>query len=187
MPGVLLSPSEAAYSQFLMDTGRKGRLGCLKLGQLCGVIHVPALPPLEPAMIRLVQNPPLSLKFSSIKPSYLPLWGFSGGSVVNNLPSIQEMRVQFLGQEDPLEEEMATHSSVLAWRIPGMGEPGGLEPMGSQRGRHDLLTQHSTHAPAPLLNSAEIALAIRHLLKNPCLRSASTEPDPRQKDLCPHG
>ena len=114
MPGVLLSPSEAAYSQFLMDTGRKGRLGCLKLGQLCGVIHVPALPPLEPAMIRLVQNPPLSLKFSSIKPSYLPLWGFSGGSVVNNLPSIQEMRVQFLGQEDPLEEEMATYPSVLA-------------------------------------------------------------------------
>ena len=45
----------------------------------------------------------------------------------------QEMLVQSLGQEDHLEEEMATHSSVLAWKIPGMGEPGGLLSMGSHR------------------------------------------------------
>ena len=43
-----------------------------------------------------------------------------------------------LGREDPLEEEMATHSSVLAWRIPWTGEPGGLPFMGSQKVRHDL-------------------------------------------------
>ena len=42
-----------------------------------------------------------------------------------------------MGREDPLEKEMATHSSVLAWRIPGMGEPGGLPSMGSQRVEHD--------------------------------------------------
>ena len=42
-----------------------------------------------------------------------------------------------LGQEDPLEEEMATHSSILAWRIPGTGEPGRLQAMGSQRVGHD--------------------------------------------------
>ena len=42
----------------------------------------------------------------------------------------QEMQVQFLGREDPLEEEMATHSSILAWRIPSTEEPGGLQPMG---------------------------------------------------------
>ena len=46
------------------------------------------------------------------------------------------MRVQSLGQEDPLEEEMATQSSILAWRIPGTGEPGGLPSMGSRRVGH---------------------------------------------------
>ena len=49
----------------------------------------------------------------------------------------QEIRAQSLGQEDLLEEEMATHSSVLAWRIPGTGEPGGLPSMGSHRVGHD--------------------------------------------------
>ena len=50
---------------------------------------------------------------------------------------MQETQVQFLGQEYSLLEEMATHSCVLAWRIPGMGEPGGLLSMGSHRVRHD--------------------------------------------------
>ena len=59
--------------------------------------------------------------------------GFPGGLVVKNPPAMQETRVWSLGQE----EEMATHSSVLAWRIPGMGEPGGLPSMGSHRVRHD--------------------------------------------------
>ena len=45
---------------------------------------------------------------------------------------MQETRVQFLGQEDPLEEEMAIHSSILAWKIPWTEEPGGLQSMGSQ-------------------------------------------------------
>ena len=48
-----------------------------------------------------------------------------------------ETQVQSLGREDPLEKEMATHSSVLAWRIPWMEEPGGLQSMGSQRVVHD--------------------------------------------------
>ena len=47
------------------------------------------------------------------------------------------MWVQSLGWEDPLEKEMATHSSILAWRIPGTGDPGGLPSMGSQRVGHD--------------------------------------------------
>ena len=47
------------------------------------------------------------------------------------------MQVQFLGQEDPLEEDIATHSSTLAWRIPRTEEPGGLHSMGSQRVGHD--------------------------------------------------
>ena len=52
--------------------------------------------------------------------------GFPGSSVVKNLPSMQEMRVQSLEWEDTLEEEMATHSSILPWRIPWTEEPGGL-------------------------------------------------------------
>ena len=50
---------------------------------------------------------------------------------------MRETQVQSLGQEDPLEKEMATHSSALAWRIPGTGEPGGLPSMGSHRVGHD--------------------------------------------------
>ena len=52
--------------------------------------------------------------------------GFLGGSVVKNPPVMQETHVQFLGQEDPLEKEMATHSSILAWKTPWTEEPGGL-------------------------------------------------------------
>ena len=57
--------------------------------------------------------------------------------VVKNLPAMQETQVQFLGWEDPLEEEIATHSSILAWRIPWTEEPGGLQSMGLQRVGHD--------------------------------------------------
>ena len=60
--------------------------------------------------------------------------------MIENLPAkrdIEEMWVRFLGQENPLEKGMATHSSVLAWRIPGTGEPGGLPSMGSHRVGHD--------------------------------------------------
>ena len=55
---------------------------------------------------------------------------FSGGSAVKNLPVMQEMQVQPLGLEDPLEEEMATHSSILAWRIPGQKSLAGYSPWG---------------------------------------------------------
>ena len=55
--------------------------------------------------------------------------------VKNNLPAMRETRVQFLGQEDPLEKGKATHSSILAWRIPGREEPGRLQSMGLQRVR----------------------------------------------------
>ena len=58
--------------------------------------------------------------------------GFSGGSVVKKLPAMQETRVRSLGQEDPLEKGMATHSGILAWRIPWTEKPGGLQSMGSQ-------------------------------------------------------
>ena len=57
--------------------------------------------------------------------------------MVKNLPAIQETRVRSLGQKDPLEKGMATHSSILAWRIPWAEEPGGLQSMALQRVGHD--------------------------------------------------
>ena len=54
-----------------------------------------------------------------------------------NLPAVQETQVQFLGWEDPLEKEMATYSSILAWKISWTQEPGRLKSMGLQRVRHD--------------------------------------------------
>ena len=65
-------------------------------------------------------SPPLCLRDSLLAQS------------VKNLPAVQETWVQFLGGEDPLEKEMATHSSILAWRIPWTEEPGGLQSIGSQ-------------------------------------------------------
>ena len=67
---------------------------------------------------------------------------------VKNLPAMQETQVQILGQEDFLEKGMATHSRILAWRIPWTEEPGGLHSMGSHRVRHDWAT--NTDLPNPL-------------------------------------
>ena len=66
--------------------------------------------------------------------------GSPSGSEVKNLPTVQELQetwIQSLGWEDPMEEDMATHSSILAWRIPWTEEPGGLQSMGSHRVGHD--------------------------------------------------
>ena len=61
----------------------------------------------------------------------------SVAQTVKRLPTMQETRGQSLGQEDLLEKEMATHSIILAWKIPRMEEPGGLQSKGSQRVGHD--------------------------------------------------
>ena len=63
--------------------------------------------------------------------------GASRAQMVKNLPAMQEIWVPSLNREDPLEKGMATHSSILAWRIPWTEEPGGLQSMGLQRNRHD--------------------------------------------------
>ena len=59
------------------------------------------------------------------------------GSVLKNLPAIQETQVGSLGREDPLEKEMATHSSILAWRIPWTEEPGGMQSVESPRVKYN--------------------------------------------------
>ena len=66
--------------------------------------------------------------------------GFPGGSAIKNLPAMQEMQetwVRSLGQEDPLEDETAAHSSILAWRVPQTEEPGRPQTMRSYRVGHD--------------------------------------------------
>ena len=64
-------------------------------------------------------------------------WASLVAHMVKNLPAMQETRVRSLGGEDPLDKGTATHSSIHAWRIPWTEEPGGLQPMGSQRVGHD--------------------------------------------------
>ena len=66
--------------------------------------------------------------------------GFPGGSVLKSLPAMRESWVRPLGREDPLENEMGTHSSILAWRIPWTEEPGRLQSMGSQGVGHEWVT-----------------------------------------------
>ena len=72
---------------------------------------------------------------------------------VKCLPTVQETQVRSLGQEDPLEKEMATHPSILAWKIPWMEEPGGLQSMGTQTVGHNQaisLSLSSLPGPGPV-------------------------------------
>ena len=102
-------------------------------------------------LYRLVINPSFQPhSHSLLVPG--PSWGLYGASqvvlVVKKLPTnaeTQEMQVQSLGREDPLEEGMATHSSILAWRIPWTEQPGGLQSTGSPRVRHDWSDLARTH------------------------------------------
>ena len=66
------------------------------------------------------------------KPQFFHVWASLVTQMVKNLPALQETSVQPLGQEDPLEKEMATHSSILAWRIPWTEEPGRLQSIGGK-------------------------------------------------------
>ena len=72
--------------------------------------------------------------------SHMEVQDFHVAQMVKNLPAMQETRVQPLGQEDPLEKGMASHSSILAWRIPWAEEPSGLQSVELQRVRHDWVT-----------------------------------------------
>ena len=70
-------------------------------------------------------------------PRSWPVWASLVAQMVKNPPAIWETWVRFLGWEDPLEKEMAIHSSTFAWKIPWTEEPDRLQSMGSQRVRHD--------------------------------------------------
>ena len=74
---------------------------------------------------------------TSIIVTYWVKWASLVAQRLKHLPAMQETWVRSLGWEDPLEKEMATHSSILAWRFPWTEEPGGLQSMGSQRVGHN--------------------------------------------------
>ena len=88
-------------------------------------------------------------------------WAFLVDQKVKNLPTMWETWVQSLGQEDPLEKGMATHSSILAWRIPWIQEPGRLQSLGSQRVRMtERLTHTHTHTRAHARNTLMVSYAL---------------------------
>ena len=88
-------------------------------------------------------------------------WASLVAQIVKNLPAMQEFWVQSLGREDPLGKEMATHSSILTWRIPWTEEPDGLQSIGLQRVRHDLETKP---APLPLSLFVPVCYTLHYFL-----------------------
>ena len=101
----------------------------------------------------------LTLPFS--KASKLKSLGnFPSGSVVKNLPVMQEKRVHSLGQEDPIEEEMADYSSTLAWKIPWTEEPGRLQSMGFQG--VDMMQQEQTQNQRNLRVGISVELKVKY-------------------------
>ena len=114
------------------------------------LVHIPALPLTRAVifpMFSFLQYLPLAIRQLTVAMLSIHrlLWqlninthslvGFPGGSVVKNLPAMQETWARSLGWEDPLEEEMVTHSSILAWKIPWTEETGRLQSMGSYESR----------------------------------------------------
>ena len=90
--------------------------------------------------------------------------GFPGGSVVKNLPAMQWNSI--LGQEDPLEEEMTIHSSILVWRIPWTGQPGGLQSMGLHS-QTQLSMNNSVHYSNKHMRACALSCFSRVRLCNP--------------------
>ena len=113
------------YHNFLIHSSADGHLGCF---------HV--LDIVTSAAINTRVQVSVSILVSSGYMSSSGVAGSFGASLtaqlVKSLPAVPEMWVSFLGWEDPLEKEMTTHSSILAWRIPWTEEPGGLQFMGWQ-------------------------------------------------------
>ena len=94
----------------------------------------------NPGHIKLWMYIFLCLRWGWLTPTLQSCWA---SQMVKHLPSMRETRVWSLGWEDPLEKEMAIHSSILAWKIPWMKEPGRLQSMWSQRVRHDWVSSLS--------------------------------------------
>ena len=101
-------------------------------------------------------------------------WASLVAHMVKNLPAMQETRVRSLGGEDPLDKGTATHSSIHAWRIPWTEEPGGLQPMGSQRVGHDWVTNtHKNRKFITFLIVSIVALYFSAVFLSPSVFSLS--------------
>ena len=83
---------------------------------------------------------------------------------VKDLPAVQETQIRSLGQEDPLEKEIATHSSILAWEIPWTEKPGRVQSMGSQRVGHDLVTKHTHTQNSIFWGNCLVSNSVAYLL-----------------------
>ena len=95
--------------------------------------------------------------------------------MAKNLPALQETWVRSLCREDPLAKGMATHSSILAWRIPWAEEPGGLQAMGSQRVGHD--REANTHSGAWSVRQDALTLQLQEVFPKPH-SAVSAPPNP---------
>jgi len=106
--------------------------------------------------------------------------------MVKNLPAMQEIWVWSLGQEDPLEEDMATHSSILAWRISWTEEPGGLQSTGLQRVGHDWVTNTHIHTHTQHSQRGDLTLVHRSAAspKNMCSPSQLVLAIIKNEKLC---
>ena len=102
-----------------------------------------ALPALRGPLKVLSEIPNEKFQCNQLKGAYISNWDSLAAQMVKHLPTMWETRIWSLGWEDPLEKELATHSSILAWKIPWTEEPGRLESMGSQRVGHDWVTSLS--------------------------------------------
>ena len=90
------------------------------------------------------------------------VWASLVAQRVKHLPVMRKTQVRSLGWEDPLEKEMATHSSILAWRIPWTEEPGGLQSVGSQRVRHDRATTLGMAVRVPFFGRGSLCCLLNH-------------------------
>ena len=109
-------------------------------------------------------------KWGSTSGTGLSYIHFDNLSLITSLPAVWEIRVQSLGQKNPLKKEMATHSSILAWKIPWMEEPGRLQSMGLQRVGHDWATSFCFNNCLDVWRS--ILLCNAHDVKNICFHLA---------------
>ena len=134
-----------------------------------GALSNPGIEPVSPVLSgRFFTNEPSKkplLVYTDVKRKWLSGMTSLVARTVQNLPAMQETWVWSLGKADPLEEGMATHSCILACRIPGTEEPGGLQYMGSQRVRHDWVTntQHIHVTYKITINLLQIKI-YRHIL-----------------------
>ena len=110
------------------------------------------------------------LVFKTLMREFINMGASLVAQMVKHLPAMRQTWVQSLGREDPLEKEMATYSSTLAWKIPWMEEPGKLQPMGSQRVGYDWATSLSQSSRPSLLSLKDIYISMYTQLDKLTLR-----------------